>query len=61
MQILVVEGSPFYRQLLTSHLREWGFPFAFANGGSKVWTILQKARCQTARPRFVYLPGKNRI
>jgi CheY-like chemotaxis protein len=61
MQILVVEDSPVYRQLLTSHLREWSFPFAFANGGSKVSTILQEGRCQTARPRFVYLPGKKKI
>jgi hypothetical protein len=27
MQILVVEDSPVYRELLSSHLQEWDFPF----------------------------------
>ena len=36
MQILVVEDSPVYRQLLTSYLQEWGFPFKITKDGSEV-------------------------
>jgi two-component system, cell cycle response regulator len=42
MQILIVEDSPVYRQLLTSHLQDWGFPFTVVKDGSEAWTILQR-------------------
>jgi diguanylate cyclase (GGDEF)-like protein len=51
MQILVVEDSPVYRQLLRSHLEEWGFPFTIAKDGSQAWTLLQRPDC----PRLVLL------
>jgi diguanylate cyclase (GGDEF)-like protein len=51
MQILVVEDSPVYRQLLSSHLEEWGFPFTIAKDGSEAWTLLQRADC----PKLVVL------
>jgi diguanylate cyclase (GGDEF)-like protein len=51
MQILVVEGSPVYRQLLTSHLQEWGFPFTITKNGSEAWTLLQRPDC----PKLVLL------
>jgi len=51
MQILIVEDSPVYRQLLTSHLQEWGFPFTVAKDGSEAWTLLQRPDS----PRLVLL------
>ena len=51
MQILVVEDSPVYRQLLASHLQEWGFPFTIAKNGTEAWTLLQRSDC----PRLVLL------
>ena len=51
MQILVVEDSPVYRQLLASHLQEWGFPFTIAKNGTEAWTLLQRPDC----PRLVLL------
>jgi two-component system cell cycle response regulator len=51
MEILVVEDSPVYRQLLTSHLKEWGFPFSIAKDGSEAWTLLQRPDC----PKLVLL------
>ncbi len=51
MQILVVEDSPVYRKLLSSHLQEWGFPFTIAKDGSEAWTLLQRPDC----PKLVLL------
>ena len=51
MQILVVEDSPVYRQLLASHLQEWGFPFTIAKNGTEAWTLLQRSDC----PRLILL------
>jgi two-component system, cell cycle response regulator len=51
VQILVVEDSPVYRQLLTSYLQEWGFPFTIAKDGSEAWTLLQRPGC----PKLVLL------
>src|ERR1035437_4620157 len=51
MQILVVEDSPVYRQLLTSCLQEWGFRFTIAKDGSEVWALLQRPDC----PKLVLL------
>src|ERR1700676_5044881 len=51
MQILVVEDSPVYRQLLTSHLGEWGFPFTITKDGSEAWVLLQRPDC----PKLVLL------
>ena len=51
MQILVVEDSPVHRQLLSSHLQEWGFPFTIAKDGSEAWTLLQRPDC----PKLVLL------
>src|ERR1039458_7802693 len=51
MQILVVEDSPVYRQLLVSHLQEWSFPFTIAKNGTEAWTLLQRSDC----PRLVLL------
>src|ERR1035437_4406512 len=51
IQILVVEDSPVYRQLLVSHLQEWGFPFTIAKNGTEAWTLLQRPDC----PRLVLL------
>ena len=51
MQILVVEDSPVYRQLLTSYLQEWGFPFKITKDGSEAWTLLQRPDC----PKLVLL------
>ncbi|MGD0510054.1 MAG: response regulator [Terriglobales bacterium] len=51
MEILVVEDSPVCRQLLRSHLREWGFPYTIAKDGSEAWTLLQRPDC----PKLVLL------
>jgi diguanylate cyclase (GGDEF)-like protein len=51
MEILVVEDSPIYRQLLTSHLQDWGFPLKIAENGSEAWTLLQRPDC----PKLVLL------
>src|ERR1017187_2296468 len=51
MQILVVEDSLVQRQLLSSHLQEWGFPFTIAKDGSEAWTLLQRPDC----PKLVLL------
>jgi two-component system cell cycle response regulator len=51
VQILVVEDSPVYRRLLTSHLQEWGFPFIIAKDGSEAWTLLQRPGC----PKLILL------
>ena len=51
MQILVVEDSPVYRQLLASHLQEWGYPFTITKDGSEAWTLLQRPEC----PKLVLL------
>ena len=51
MQVLVVEDSPVYRQLLSSNLQEWGFPFLMATGGSEAWAILQRPDC----PKLILL------
>ncbi len=45
MQILVVEDSPIYRQLLKSCLQEWGFRFTIAKDGSEAWVLLQRPDC----------------
>ncbi len=51
MQILVVEDSPVYRELLSSHLQEWDFPFTIAKDGFEAWTLLQRPDC----PKLVLL------
>ena len=51
MQTLVVDDSPVYRQILASHLEEWGFPFVVAKDGSEAWALLQRPD----RPRLVLL------
>jgi len=51
MQILVVEDSVVYRQILASHLKDWGLPFTIAKDGSEAWTLLQRPDC----PRLVLL------
>lgn len=51
MQTLVVDDSPVYRQILSSHLEEWGFPFTIAKDGSEAWTLLQRPDS----PRLVLL------
>ncbi len=51
MQILVVDDSPVYRQLLASHLQDWGFPLTIAKNGSEAWTLLQRPDC----PKLVLL------
>jgi len=42
MQVLIVDDSPVYRHLVTSHLQEWGFPFKIAKDGNEAWTLLQR-------------------
>ena len=51
MQVLVAEDSPVYRQLLSSYLEEWGFPFIVAKDGSEAWRFLQRSDC----PKLVLL------
>jgi two-component system, cell cycle response regulator len=51
MQTLVVDDSPVYRQILASHLEEWGFPFTIAKDGSEAWALLQRPDS----PRLVLL------
>jgi diguanylate cyclase (GGDEF)-like protein len=51
MQTLVVDDSPVYRQLVTSYLQEWRFPYTIANTGSEAWTLLQRPDC----PKLVLL------
>ena len=57
MHILVVEDSPVYRRLLTSHLQEWGFPFIIAKDGSEAWTLLQRQGCPKLVLMDWVLPG----
>ncbi len=51
VQILVVDDSPVYRQLLASHLQDWDFPLTIAKNGSEAWTLLQREDC----PKLVLL------
>ena len=51
MQILVADDSQVYRQLLSTHLREWGFPFTIVKDGSEAWAVLQRTDC----PKLVLL------
>jgi two-component system, cell cycle response regulator len=51
LKILVVEDSPVYRSLLTSHLREWGFDFIIAKDGSEAWKLIQRPDC----PKLILL------
>jgi len=51
VQILVVDDSPVYRQLLTSHLQDWGLAFTVAKNGSEAWALLQRPDC----PKLVLL------
>ena len=51
MEILVVEDSPVYRQLVTSYLQEWDFAFKVAKNGTEAWTLLQRPDC----PKLVLL------
>jgi two-component system, cell cycle response regulator len=51
MHTLVVEDSPVYRQILTSHLKEWGFPYTVAKNGTEAWAILQLPDC----PKLILL------
>ena len=41
-RILVVEDSPVYRLLITTHLRQWGFEVQVATSGTEGWEILQR-------------------
>jgi diguanylate cyclase (GGDEF)-like protein len=41
-RILVIEDSPVYRHLITSHLREWGFEMVVAKSGEEGWEILER-------------------
>jgi len=49
--ILLAEDSAIYRQLIGSHLREWGFEFVCAKDGQAAWKILMK----TGAPRLALL------
>jgi two-component system cell cycle response regulator len=51
VQILVVEDSAVYRQILTSHLQDWGMSFTIAKDGSEAWELLQRPDC----PKLVLL------
>jgi two-component system, cell cycle response regulator len=51
MQVLVVEDSAVYRQILTTHLKDWCLPFTIAKDGSEAWTLLQRPDC----PKLVLL------
>lgn len=51
MQVLVVEDSPIYRHLITSHLQDWGFSFVVAKNGAEALKCLQSP----ARPKLVLL------
>jgi len=50
-QVLVAEDSAVYRQLLSSHLQEWGFTFVITKDGSEAWSLLQRADC----PKLILL------
>jgi diguanylate cyclase (GGDEF)-like protein len=49
--ILLAEDSPVYRQLIASHLREWGFDFTCAKDGKAAWKLLT----QEDAPRLALL------
>jgi len=51
MQVLIAEDSAVYRHLLSSHLKEWGFPSTIAEDGAEAWKLLQRPEC----PRLVLL------
>ena len=51
LPVLVAEDSPVYRQILSSHLQEWGFPYTLAKDGSEAWKLLQRPDC----PKLVLL------
>lgn len=40
--ILVAEDSAIYRQLITTHLKDWGFHFTCAKDGKEAWKLLMK-------------------
>jgi two-component system cell cycle response regulator len=40
MIVLVAEDSTFYRQVITGHLRDWGFDFQCAKDGKQAWEAL---------------------
>jgi two-component system, cell cycle response regulator len=42
VKILLAEDSAIYRQLIESHLTEWGFEFVCAKDGREAWKLLGK-------------------
>lgn len=40
-RVLLVEDSPVYQQLISEHLREWGFEVISVTDGLQAWDILQ--------------------
>lgn len=57
MKILFAEDSKFYRQLVTSCLKEWDFPFVVAEDGPNAWDLLQSAWDPTLAILDWVLPG----
>ncbi len=53
MQVLLVEDSAVYRQLIGNHLQSWGFEASVAENGAEASKILEKQEA----PKLVLLDG----
>lgn len=54
---LVVDDSPIYRRLISSHLREWGFEVTLASDGLEAWKVLERAGKPTLVLTDWVMPG----
>ena len=58
-RILVVEDSPVYRGLITSHLQQWGFQVRVATSGTEGWEILKRPDSPSLVLSDWVMPGMN--
>ena len=57
--ILVVEDSPVYRRLITTHLQQWGFEVRVATSGTEGWEILKRPESPSLVVSDWVMPGLN--
>jgi len=58
-RILVVEDSPVYRRLITTHLQQWGFEPQVATSGTEGWEILKRPDSPSLVVSDWVMPGMN--
>jgi two-component system cell cycle response regulator len=60
-RVLLVEDSPVHQQLLSTHLREWGFEVVLATDGLQAWALLQQPHSPRLALMDWVLPKMNGI